>query len=381
MPEQGIDATDKGSSVRWIVVDGEGPIPVEVLAPRMDAILDSELHEVRIVISEEGGIDTESLQLVWWVEDELTGDRLRDGTEPMELVGNDIEGLRLELISSFNLSGITGEMLEDRLKVFVRIEGRDLAGNSILGFMGSPSGTPVANWGMTYLEPEFQMESSSVSYSRHMVEVGQTTSVSIVIKNIGTLDGSTDVAITSVSQDGTYKTVRLTSVDIIKGGESIVIVDWGPEYSGLQWIEVTLTDGETANGPSIDVRPAREISTSEKIFGNVHPVLGAFVGILFLSIIITGLIWAKRLTTNKGSKEHYDWDEYSSELDDDEEEEFSSPEYSQPTVEAAAVVTQVNQENNTSEWELGADGYWWYHDKETNEWWYKDAEGKIVQFP
>ena len=381
MPEQGIDATDKGSSVRWIVVDGEGPIPVEVLAPRMDAILDSELHEVRIVISEEGGIDTESLQLVWWVEDELTGDRLRDGTEPMELVGNDIEGLRLELISSFNLSGITGEMLEDRLKVFVRIEGRDLAGNSILGFMGSPSGTPVANWGMTYLEPEFQMESSSVSYSRHMVEVGQTTSVSIVIKNVGTLDGSTDVAITSVSQDGTYKTVRLTSVDIIKGGESIVIVDWGPEYSGLQWIEVTLTDGETANGPSIDVRPAREISTSEKIFGNVHPVLGAFVGILFLSIIITGLIWAKRLTTNKGSKEHYDWDEYSSELDDDEEEEFSSPEYSQPTVEAAAVVTQVNQENNTSEWELGADGYWWYHDKETNEWWYKDAEGKIVQFP
>ncbi|MDG1546557.1 MAG: hypothetical protein P8Q55_04120, partial [Candidatus Poseidoniaceae archaeon] len=381
MPEQGIDATDKGSSVRWIVVDGEGPIPVEVLAPRMDAILDSELHEVRIVISEEGGIDTESLQLVWWVEDELTGDRLRDGTEPMELVGNDIEGLRLELISSFNLSEITGEMLEDRLKVFVRVEGRDLAGNSILGFMGSPSGTPVANWGMTYLEPEFQMESSSVSYSRHMVEVGQTTSVSIVIKNIGTLDGSTDVAITSVSQDGTYKTVRLTSVDIIKGGESIVIVDWGPEYSGLQWIEVTLTDGETANGPSIDVRPAREISTSEKIFGNVHPVLGVFVGILFLSIIITGLIWAKRLTTNKGSKEHYDWDEYSSELDDDEEEEFSSPEYSQPTVEAAAVVTQVNQENNTSEWELGADGYWWYHDKETNEWWYKDAEGKIVQFP
>jgi hypothetical protein len=29
---------------------------------------------------------------------------------------------------------------------------------------------------------------------------------------------------------------------------------------------------------------------------------------------------------------------------------------------------------------MGADGYWWYHDKDTNEWWYKDENGDIVQF-
>ena len=382
MPEQGIDVTDKGTSVRWIVVDGEGPIPVEILSPRADAILDSELHEVRIVVSEEGGIDIESLQLVWWVEDELTGDRLRDGTEPMELVGSDIEGLRLELTSSFNLSEISGDMLEDKLIVVIRIEGRDLAGNPILGFLGTPSGTPVAQWGMKFLEPVYQLEPSSVTYSRLMVEVGQTTSVQISIKNIGTLDGTTDAVITSVSQDGSRTTVRRTSVDVPKGGIGIISLDWGPEISGLQWIEVTLEDGGTANGPSIDVRPERDISTSEKIFGDVHPVLGAFVGILFLSIIITGLIWAKRLTTNKGSKEHYDWDEYSSELEDEEEELESVDEVQeiQPAAQAAAVVTQVSQEEVTSDWELGADGYWWYHDKVTNEWWYKDAEGNIVQF-
>jgi hypothetical protein len=28
---------------------------------------------------------------------------------------------------------------------------------------------------------------------------------------------------------------------------------------------------------------------------------------------------------------------------------------------------------------MGSDGYWWYHDKVTNEWWYKNAEGEIVQ--
>ena len=240
MPEQGIDATDKGTSVRWIVVDGEGPIPVEILSPRMDAILDSEQHEIRIVVSEEGGIDIESLQLIWWVEDEITGDHLRDGTEPMILVGNEIEGLRLELTSSFDLTEITDGMLEDRLQVYVRIDGRDLAGNQILGFSGTPAGTPVAQWGMRFLEPEYQLEPSSVTYSRLMVEVGQTTSVLISVQNIGTLDGTTDAVITAVSQDGTRTTVRRTSVDVPKGGIGIISLDWGPESSGLQWIEVEL---------------------------------------------------------------------------------------------------------------------------------------------
>jgi hypothetical protein len=382
MPEQGIDATDKGTSVRWIVVDGEGPIPVEILSPRTGAILGSEQHEIRIVVSEEGGIDLESLQLVWWIEDEITGEYLRDGTEPMLLVGNEIEGLRLELTSSINLTGITDNMLEDRLKVYVRIAGRDLAGNQILGFSGAPTGTLVAQWSMILLEPEYQLEPSSVKYSRLMVEVGQTTSVQISVQNIGTLDGTTDAVITAVSQDGTRTTVRRTSVNVPKGGIGIINLDWGPENSGLQWIEVTLEDGETASGPSIDVRPEREVTTSEKIFGDVHPVLGTFIGILFLSIIITGLIWAKKLTNNKGSKEHYDWDEYSSELEDNEDDEYVDQE-EVPSIQPAAIAavqTQVEEEVVESKWELGADGYWWYHDKETNEWWYKDAEGNIVQF-
>ena len=380
MPEQGIDATDKGTSVRWIVVDGEGPIPVEILSPRTGAILDSEQHEVRIIVSEEGGIDIESLQLVWWVEDKITGEYLRDGTEPMLLVGNDIEGLRLELTSTIDLTGITDNMLEDRLQVYVRIDGRDLAGNQILGFSGTPTGTIVAQWGMIFLEPEYHLEPSSVKYSRLMVEVGQTTSVQISVQNVGTLDGTTDAVITAVSLDGTRTTVRRTSVNVPKGGIGIINLDWGPDSSGLQWIEVTLADGETTNGPSIDVRPEREMTTGEKIFGDVHPVLGTFVGILFLSIILTGLIWAKRLTNNKGSKEHYDWDEYSSELEDDEDDEYEDEEQLTHAGAVAAVQSQAQEEVTENDWELGADGYWWYHDKVTDEWWYKDAEGEIVQF-
>jgi hypothetical protein len=81
----------------------------------------------------------------------------------MLLASNEIEGLRLELTSTIDLTGITDNMLEDRLQVYVRIDGRDLAGNQILGFSGTPTGTLVAQWAMIFLEPEYHLEPSSIT--------------------------------------------------------------------------------------------------------------------------------------------------------------------------------------------------------------------------
>ena len=121
---QGIDATDKETSVRWIIVDGTGPEPVEVSNPRPASILEPESHEVRILLSEAGGLEVDSLELVWWVEEKATGDRLRNGVEPLSLIGSDISGLRLEVVSSIDLSEITPEMLENRLSVHVIVIGK-----------------------------------------------------------------------------------------------------------------------------------------------------------------------------------------------------------------------------------------------------------------
>ena len=124
---QGVDATDKETSVRWIVVDGTGPEPVEVLNPRPAAILAADVHEVRVMLSEEGGLEVDSLELVWWVEEKATGDRLRNGVEPLTLVGTEISGLRLEVFGSIDLSVVTAEMLENRLELHVVVSGRDLS--------------------------------------------------------------------------------------------------------------------------------------------------------------------------------------------------------------------------------------------------------------
>ena len=64
------------------VVDGLGPQPIEVQTPRTGSILSADEHEVTIVLSEEGGIDFESLRLAWWVEDTETGEFIREGDSP-----------------------------------------------------------------------------------------------------------------------------------------------------------------------------------------------------------------------------------------------------------------------------------------------------------
>ncbi|MGY8727785.1 MAG: hypothetical protein ACKVKS_00990 [Candidatus Poseidoniales archaeon] len=380
---QGVDATDQETSVRWIIVDGTGPIPVEVSNPRPASVLEAESHEVRILLSEAGGLDVDSLELVWWVEEKATGDRLRNGIEPLSLVGSDISGLRLEVVGSIDLSEITSEMLESRLSVHILVTGRDLADNEVLGLGGTPAGTPVGIWDMVWLKPEFSMQGASISYSRLLVEIGQTTIVTAYVENTGTLNGSVEVVFTEVLADGTHSMLRRMTVDVAKGGGVPVSTDWNPSQSGLQWVEVQLESGSTSIGPSIDVRLEREESFSEKVFGDVHPVLGTFAAILFLSIVLTGLVWARRMTLNRGSKLEYDWDEYSSELEDDddeyedeeEEEALASP---IETAQVAAVASPAASVKET-DWVMGSDGYWWYHDKGTNEWWYKNTEGEIVQ--
>ena len=100
---------------------------------------------------------------------------------------------------------------------------------------------------------------------------------------------------------------------------------------------------------------------------------------------MTSLIWLVRLTGNRGSKEAYDWDEYSSEYE--EEEEYDPQHFEDmnqkvvPDIEHTEPVATDTTSVEETDWVKGADGYWWYHDKATNEWWYKDADGNIVKHP
>ena len=389
---QGDDVTDESNN-RWILIDGTGPTPVEIINPRPNTILETDVYEVRIAIDEEGGLDIESLQLEWWVEDANTGDRLLSGYETMTLEGNDIAGTQLEIFANVDLSAITDDMIQNRLILFVKVNGRDLADNAIMGMNGAPAGSEIAQWELEWLRPEFEIGPLDVSYTRLIIEVSQSTSVQALVSNTGSLDGTVDATAYVVRINGTKEVLQRPSIDIPAGGKGLISIDWVPTSEGVQWIEVELDNGLTAKGPTVDVRPAREQGFIENLFGDVNPVIGSAVVLIFISIIVTGLLWARKATRGRGSGSVYDWDEYSSEIDyddyDDYEEESLPESYESPTIEpavsvgaASAALVGGGEAATTEEtdWVMGADGYWWYHDKGTNEWWYKDENGDIVKF-
>jgi hypothetical protein len=396
---QGDDVTDESDN-RWILVDGTGPNPVEVINPRPNTILDTDVYEVRVAIDEEGGLDIDSLQLEWWVEDALTGDRLSTGFETMTLEGTDISGTQLEVYGEIDLSGITDTMIQNRLILFIKINGRDLADNSVQGMNGAPPGSEIAQWDLEWLRPEFNIGPLDISYTRLIIEVGQSTSVQALVDNTGSLDGTVDATVYVVKLNGSKDVLQRPSIDIPAGGKGLITVDWAPTSQGIQWIEVELDNGQTSKGPTVDVRPARDQGFVENLFGDVNPVIGSLVALIFVSIIATGLLWARKATRGKGARSEYDWDEYSSEMEEDDYDDYEDEDavdyaaaespvntqeiQSASSLAAASAALGVAQTTPAAEaetdWVMGADGYWWYHDKDTNEWWYKDENGDIVQF-
>ena len=403
---QGEDLTDRENAVRWILVDGTGPEPVEVLSPRTQAVLGGEWHEVRLVLNEMGGLDLASLELVWEVEDATTGDIIRNGREPLTLVGEEVAGLRLELTGEMNLSEITQSMLVDRLLVNLRVEGRDLAGNTVQAGTVSPDGENVAVWDMEWLQPAFTVSPSSLTYSRLLLDLGESTSIQLELENIGTLEGSVEVLFEEVTVDGQRSLIQRQTATAPAGGVTVVALDWQPEAIGLRWVEATLSTGGVTSGPTVDVRSPVEPSFSEKVFGDVNPVLGTITGLLFVAILGALLVLMRRMTVNQGSKEAYDWDEYSADIDDDEaeshDEDDDAPVSEPPsgtvtTAQSAAPASKTAnnggvsqptsasggepQDDVASDWVKGSDGYWWYHDKASGDWWYKDANGDIVKHP
>ena len=381
LPPQGIDSTAKESSVKWMIVDGLGPEPKEVQTPRPGAILSADEHEVTIVLSEEGGIDYESLRLVWWVEDTVTGDFILGGDAPFLLQGTEISGLNLVGTGKMDLSVVTDEMLIDLLTVNVLVEGRDLAGNQVLGANGESSGNAVTSWLMEWRKPTFELDTPAVQYSRLNVKEGETTAVQIFVKNTGTLDGSTSATVSVVRADGTTSVLRNADVEIGEGSVGTIVLDWGPEKEGLQWIEVVLENGDRANGPSIDVRPQREPSFTESVFGDVNPILGSIGLLLAVGIIGALLLMARNATVRRGSKSEIEWDEYSDYLED-EEEVFEDPDADLFVHEAAAATSTAatTTSANTDGWTQGADNVWWWQDPNDSSWWYKDANGEILQY-
>ena len=310
MPEQGIDMTSSTTSVKWILVDSVGPQVVEFISPRESSILSVGEHDVRVVISENYGIDSDSVEMIWWVTVQGDNSPITSGSTDLTLDGNDSIGLRLEFVGSIDLSDISPEFLQEQLILKTRFEGRDVAGNAFETSQNSNS-YPASSWKLEHYIPDFSIEMSGVELSKSSLEVDEPTVVQIYVRNDGKLGGDAEVLVEVVSLSGERNQLAKSSIYVDAESVGTLVVDWKPNAPGIQRIEVTVGE-EVSQSAFVDVKPTQEEAFLEDTLGSTNPwILG--ITILMLCVGLVFILAWMRTATMRHRESEIDW-----ELDDEE---------------------------------------------------------------
>ena len=314
MPDQGIDLTSPTEAVKWILVDAVGPQVVEFSSPRESSVLLTQTHFVRVIISENYGIDTESVELIWWVTAKGSNDAIASSNSVLQLDGNESSGLRLEFIGSIDLSGVSPEILHEQVVLKMRFEGRDIAGNQFEKD-GNSEASPAGEWNLIHYTPDFSLDRNGIELSKYSLEVDEPTIIQIHVRNSGMLSGDAELLVEIVDLNGVRTELTKTTVSVGAESVSTVVVDWRPESPGIQRIEVTLIE-QTEKSEFIDVKPIQESSFLEDSIGATNPwILGVTLTMISLGVLFI-LSWMRLATVRQGESET-DWEYEDEDLSED----------------------------------------------------------------
>ncbi len=301
MPEQGIDMTSPTEAVRWILVDAVGPQVVEYSSPRPSATLEVDEHLVRVIISENYGIDSDSVELFWWVTAGGQSGSIISDTVPMSLIGTENTGLRLEFTAAIDLRGIERQFLQENLVVKMRVDGRDIAGNQFERD-GNSVAFPSGIWNLEHHTTDFSLEQSGIELSKSNLEVDENTIVQIHIRNDGMLGGDAEILVEIVDLAGQRSQLAKTSVFVEAESVDTLLIDWKPDAPGMQRLEVTL--GETTDKTEfVDVTPAKERGFLEDAIGATNPwILGTTMTMICIGLLFV-LSWMRVATAKQGESD------------------------------------------------------------------------------
>jgi hypothetical protein len=313
MPEQGIDMTSPTEAVMWILVDAVGPQVVEFSSPRESSTLEIGEHFVRVIISENYGIDADSVELFWWVTSKGQNDAIISGSTPLTLEGSETTGLRLSFTGMIDLSGMDTEFLQEQAVLKMRFEGRDIAGNQFERD-GNSEAFPAGVWNLIHYTPDFSLEHSGIELSKSNLEVDEPTIVQVHVRNDGMLGGDAEVLVEVVDLSGTRTQLSKSSIFVEAESVSTLVVDWRPDAPGMQRIEVTLSE-TTDKSEFIDVKPTKERGFLEDAIGATNPwILGTTMTMICIGLLFV-LSWMRVATARQGESE-LEW-ELDEEFDED----------------------------------------------------------------
>ena len=323
LPEQGRDVTDLQKSVFWIGVDADGPIPVEILSPRPNSILHHDIYPIQVIISEDFGIDLDSVTLHWWVTVTETDEQLAAGESTMQVNQTNQIGQRMQFDGVLDLNEVDEIWMQEQLLCNIYLTGRDMAGNSFEVAPNNSRNQPFHSWQMHHVQPEFVLTQNAVSLSKLQISVDETSAVQIDVQNIGSLEGEAEVTIEIMKLDGTTELLRRTNVQVNAVSRETLVVDWKPTNSGLQWVKVTI-DNQQAESAKVDVKELEPEGFMDGVFQQANPALLGFsiVGASLLGLLC--LMWLRLVTYTRGygdEAEYYDEEDFIDDDDFDDEEE------------------------------------------------------------
>jgi len=327
LPPQADDVTDGQTALFWIVVDGDGPSPVEVVTPRLGSTIQIEnLGEITIEIriSETQEIDPDSLRLQWLVTDgnDSGGDMIAEGESIMTIPSGTLASLQILSSTTLNLAEVLQpDSLESSLTLHVWVTGQDAAGNSFVsnGSFNSYN-SPFAAWPLEQKIAKWSVEAGDIEYQRIFIEVGESLVVQIDINNVGTASGSADVVVEAVNLAGERTPLHIATAEAAPGQSETLTVSWQPEEMGIQWVEVVVDGGTAVKGEEIDVLQQSADNLLSGSLGGVDPViLIAFVVLAsILGVVILIFLRDVNSRRDKGWDNDY-WDDLDDEVDEESE--------------------------------------------------------------
>ena len=193
------------------------------------------------MISEDFGIDVDSVMLHWWVTVTETDEQLAAGESTMQVNQTNQMGQRMQFDGVLDLNEVDEVWMQEELLCNIYLTGRDMAGNSFEVAPNNSRNQPFHSWQMHHVQPEFVLTQNAVSLSKLQISVDETSAVQIDVQNIGSLEGEAEVTIEIVKLDGTTELLRRTNVQVNAVSRETLVVDWKPTNSGLQWVKVTST--------------------------------------------------------------------------------------------------------------------------------------------
>ena len=275
------------------------------------------------MISEDFGIDADSVTLHWWVAVRETDEQLAAGESSMQVNQTDQMGQRMQFDGVLDLNDVDEVWMQEELLCNIYLTGRDMAGNSFVVAPNNSRNQPFHSWQMHHVQPEFVLTQNAVSLSKLQISVDETSAVQIDVQNIGSLEGEAEVTIEIMRLDGSTELLRRTNVQVNAVSRETLVVDWKPTNSGLQWVKVTIGN-QQAESAKVDVKELEPEGFMDGVFQQANPALLGFsiVGATLLGLLC--LMWLRLVTYTRGYGDEAEY--YDEEDSIDDEDDFDNDE-------------------------------------------------------